>query len=508
MPAGGPRVRRSGGDYAPVPEPSLALSNLSECCALDPRGLRTGPVQEPSLRCLILGNSSSSPRSPRWQRVPSPRTSPGRPGATTARATPASRATTTRPSSSAPTAIRGLEATIPPPRKGASPASSRPRIGGSTSRTSTIRSSAIPTGTGTTRVSDIVADADGVLWMSTWRGALKFDPARGSRLARELRRREPGARRRRRPRPRPARGRARSGSRSSASVARRAGGRAPHAGTSDWHFTWTGGRRPPGRNAWPQLVWSVERISVQPKPGAVTLVWADSANVPGVVVFDSDTQLWTTRSLTFTPGAILDLPGKDWRRRCRQPLGLPLRRTVGNEGHLFARRSSLPGRSRIAPGVKVNSWWSQSWVSLSNTTTPGRWRCRPRPGNRRPAWAERRSVRRSRPAGARRCRPGGRAAGPVVPVRGARRCGARPRPARHRSRGARNQSVPSGARSRSRRRRRRAPGSRRRSSRASRDPRQRGRTSAPRARSTSRARRRRRRRYRSRVSCRVRSDGR
>ena len=33
--------------------------------------------------------------------------------------------------------------------------------------------------TGTTRVSDIVADAEGQLWMATWRGALKMDPAVG-----------------------------------------------------------------------------------------------------------------------------------------------------------------------------------------------------------------------------------------------------------------------------------------------------------------------------------------
>ena len=36
-----------------------------------------------------------------------------------------------------------------------------------------------PNLTGTTRVSDIVADANGLLWMATWRGALTYDPAVG-----------------------------------------------------------------------------------------------------------------------------------------------------------------------------------------------------------------------------------------------------------------------------------------------------------------------------------------
>ncbi len=32
---------------------------------------------------------------------------------------------------------------------------------------------------GSSRISDIAEDADGILWMATWRGILKFDPAAG-----------------------------------------------------------------------------------------------------------------------------------------------------------------------------------------------------------------------------------------------------------------------------------------------------------------------------------------
>ncbi len=46
-----------------------------------------------------------------------------------------------------------------------------------------------PENTGAARISDIAPDADGALWMGTWRGALYFDPAVGPELARSLRRR-------------------------------------------------------------------------------------------------------------------------------------------------------------------------------------------------------------------------------------------------------------------------------------------------------------------------------
>ena len=206
-----------------------------------------------------------------------------------------------------------------------------------------------PDRTGTTRVSDIVADADGVLWMSTWRGALKFDPAVGPDSLENFAAASPAL----------ADGGARDLDRAPDGTLWFAllgfggaqGGVVRHTpGTSDWHY-WTGGSAPQGGNAWPQLVWSVERISVQPKPGGGYLVWADSANVPGVVVFDSDTQLWTHQEFTFTPGAILDLPGKD---------------CVDDAGNLWAYRFA---------GFVGN----EATYSLDVRTTAGTWTTPPQP---------------------------------------------------------------------------------------------------------------------------------
>ncbi|MEZ4651694.1 MAG: FlgD immunoglobulin-like domain containing protein, partial [Candidatus Eisenbacteria bacterium] len=92
-------------------------------------------------------------------------------------------------------------------------------------------------------------------------------------------------------------------------------------GTSDWHY-WTGGNPPEGGNGWPLLVWVVDHIAVQPKPAGGYSVWA-SGSSGGVVVLDSDTQVWTHQEFSFTVGSILELPGKE---------------SVDDAGNLWARR--------------------------------------------------------------------------------------------------------------------------------------------------------------------------
>lgn len=163
--------------------------------------------------------------------------------------------------------------------------------------------------TGTTRVSDIVPDAQGHLWMATWRGVLRMDPAVGPSSLVNFASSSPAL--------------ANGGCRdleispdgkiwfALLGFGGSPGGIVRHTpGTNDWHF-WTGGNPPQGGNNWPILVWSVYSISIQPKPGGGYIVWGDADNGASIVSFDSGTQLWTFHEFSYTPGSMLDMPGQD-----------------------------------------------------------------------------------------------------------------------------------------------------------------------------------------------------
>lgn len=178
-----------------------------------------------------------------------------------------------------------------------------------------------PNVTGTTRVSDIVEDADGQLWMPTWRGVLRFDPAVGPASLVNYASASPAL--------------ANGGCRdvdispdgklwfALLGYGGNPGGIVRHTpGTSDWHY-WTGGNPPQGGNNWPLLVWNVRFVSVQPKPGGGYLVWGDADNGTSIVSFDSGTQQWTFYDFSFTPGSMLEMPGKD---------------SVDDSGNLWMRR--------------------------------------------------------------------------------------------------------------------------------------------------------------------------
>ncbi|MCE9594591.1 MAG: hypothetical protein K8S98_10380 [Planctomycetes bacterium] len=163
--------------------------------------------------------------------------------------------------------------------------------------------------TGTSRVSQIVADANGKLWMSTWRGALYFDPAVGAASLVNF-----GA----------VNATLKNGGSRDLDVAPDGtvwfgligwggsmGGVLRYTpATGAWKY-WTGGNPPIGGNNWPTLVWSVSSVSIQRKPSGGYVVWCDSENGASIVTFDSDTQLWTYSEFAYTPGSILELPGKD-----------------------------------------------------------------------------------------------------------------------------------------------------------------------------------------------------
>lgn len=178
-----------------------------------------------------------------------------------------------------------------------------------------------PSVTGTARVTDIAADADGKLWMTTWRGVLRIDPAVGASSLVNFAGASPAL--------------ANGGARDVAvapdgsiwfalvGYGSALGGVVRHVpATAEWKY-WTGGGAPQGGDGWPVEVWSSAHLGVQPTSGGGYVVWADSANGNGYVAFDSATLAWTWHPHTQTPGSVFALPGKE---------------SVDDAGNLWARR--------------------------------------------------------------------------------------------------------------------------------------------------------------------------
>ncbi len=149
-----------------------------------------------------------------------------------------------------------------------------------------------PNDTGTSRVSEIVADAQGNLWMGTGRGALKFNPSVGpSSLVKY-----------------------------DASNSPLPGGwttgveLAPDGSLwfSAYATVWGGGglrRFDPASNLWSSYAgYGNGSVAVQPKPGGGYFVWSVQLASGQIARFDSTTQAWT--NFTQSTNAPWSLPGK------------------------------------------------------------------------------------------------------------------------------------------------------------------------------------------------------
>lgn len=148
--------------------------------------------------------------------------------------------------------------------------------------------------TGCTRVSDIVADAAGKLWLATGRGALLFDPAVGG---------------------------------SSIINYGPQNSQLPGGWTDDvdiapdetiWFASisvvWGGGgitRYQPSSGTWTHWATGDRHLSVQPKPAGGYYVWSADTYYGYVFRFDSATQQWTTLPFPPVPGDVVGMPGKD-----------------------------------------------------------------------------------------------------------------------------------------------------------------------------------------------------
>jgi streptogramin lyase len=176
---------------------------------------------------------------------------------------------------------------------------------------------------GSSRISEIVEDSDGMLWMATWRGILKFDPAVGGSSLEfwgadnSL---HPG-------------GRtmdidiAPDGSIWAAiqSVTWGGGGLVHfNPSTDEWEY-WGYGTT---ANNWPSLIGFCEQVSVQAKPGGGYVVWIDGQGWNTMITFDSDTHLFTLLPQNYETGEVVALPGND---------------CIDGEGNLWALRVTNPG---------------------------------------------------------------------------------------------------------------------------------------------------------------------
>jgi hypothetical protein len=151
-----------------------------------------------------------------------------------------------------------------------------------------------PDSTGCARVSDIVADANGKLWLATGRGALWFDPAVGGSSIINYG---------------PHNSLLPGGWTSDVDIA--PDGTVWFASIS---VSWGGGgitRYRPSTGTWTHWATGDRHLSVQPKPGGGYYVWSADTYYGYVFRFDSATQVWTTLPFPPVPGDFVGMPGKD-----------------------------------------------------------------------------------------------------------------------------------------------------------------------------------------------------
>ncbi len=175
---------------------------------------------------------------------------------------------------------------------------------------------------GSSRISEIIEDAEGILWMATWRGILRFDPALGAGSLQFW-----GAENS----PHPG-GRtldidvAPDGTIWAAvfSVEWGDGGLVQfNPSSGEWNY-WGYGIT---ANNWPEGIPFCEQVAVQPKPDGGYLVWIDAWG-SFMLTFDSGTGLFTLLPQDNNPGEVVALPGYD---------------CVDDQGNLWALRVVAPG---------------------------------------------------------------------------------------------------------------------------------------------------------------------
>jgi streptogramin lyase len=176
---------------------------------------------------------------------------------------------------------------------------------------------------GSSRISDIEEDANGILWMATWRGILKFDPAIGGNSLEFW-----GASNSLHP----------GGKTNDIAVATDGtiwatinsviwgnGGLVHLNPTTNVMQYWGYGST---ANNWPSLIGYCDHVSVQPKSNGGYMVYIDGEGWNTMITFDSDSEEFNLLPQNNIAGEIVALPGDD---------------CIDDEGNLWALRYSSAG---------------------------------------------------------------------------------------------------------------------------------------------------------------------
>ncbi|MDX2250510.1 MAG: T9SS type A sorting domain-containing protein [Bacteroidia bacterium] len=190
---------------------------------------------------------------------------------------------------------------------------------------------------GASRINEIFEDTNGILWMATWRGFLKFDPAVGGSSIQFW-----GANNSIHPG-----GRtmdidiAPDGSVWAAvfSVTWGFGGLVHYDPATNVWKLWSYGTT---QDNWPSLIGTCEKLSIQVKPGGGYVVWIDGEGWNTMISYDSDTQVFTSLPQNGTAGEVVALPGND---------------CTDNEGNLWALRFTTPGSPFSLDYRKPDGTW-------------------------------------------------------------------------------------------------------------------------------------------------------
>ena len=206
---------------------------------------------------------------------------------------------------------------------------------------------------GSSRISDIEEDPNGILWMATWRGILKFDPSVGGSslefwgAGNSI---HPG-------------GRtmdiaiAPDGSLWAAvySVTWGDGGLLHfNPASNQWRYWYYGSTA----NNWPSLIGFCESVSIQEKTSGGYVVWIDGSGWNTMIAFDSDTQLFTLQPQNLNPGEVIALPGTD----CIDDANNFWAFRYTNSGNIYSLDYRTPSGNWITPAQPPSNTENDIWA--------------------------------------------------------------------------------------------------------------------------------------------------
>jgi len=206
---------------------------------------------------------------------------------------------------------------------------------------------------GSSCISDIEEDANGILWMATWRGILKFNPSVGAGSLQFW-----GADNSIHPG-----GRtmdiaiAPDGSIWAAvfSVVWGNGGLVNYnPSTNVWRYWYYGSTA----NNWPSLIGFCENVSIQEKTTGGYVVWVDGQGWNTMITFDSDTQMFTLQPQNLDPGEVIALPGID----CTDDSNNMWAFRYTDSGNIYSLDYRTPSGNWITPAQPSSNTENDIWA--------------------------------------------------------------------------------------------------------------------------------------------------